>query len=191
MPRPLRSEIARSIANLAIEVGDPGRMAKARRIHRKGGVSAVEIDPRTASTSVSEDDSQYSVELSLDDTARAGEVPAAEVLVTSCDCDDKGDAACRHVLAGLLGLAEACEVNARLLDRWTDVPRDVAVQERPAQLAGDFFGEPGRRRAIPTLPSRPSSGFPPLLVDETDAGPVFEDAIATIRRTLTPYQARR
>ncbi len=191
MPRPLRSEVARSIANLAIEVGDPGRMAKARKIHRKGGVATVEINPRSASTSVSEDDEVFTVELGLDDAAKAGEVPVAEVLVTSCDCAADSDATCRHILAALLGLAEAFEVNARQLDRWTDVPRDVSVQERPAAQAGDFFGEQGRRRAVPVLPPRASSGFPPLRIDDTEAGPVFEDAIATIRRVLTPYQARQ
>ena len=191
MPRPLRSEIARSIANLAIEVGDPGRMAKARRIHRLGGSSSVEIEARLASVSVSDGEGVFVVELALEGAVDAGMVPTSDQLKTACDCDEEGDAPCRHVLAGLLGLAEAFEVNARLLDRWTDVPREAAVQERPSQHAEDFFGEPGRRRPVPTLRPPTNSQFPPLRIDETEAGPVFTDAVATIRKVLTPYQARR
>lgn len=191
MPRPLRSEIARAVANVAIETGDPGRMAKARRLHRKGAVSSVEIDARAASTSVIEDDESFVVELNVTKAAISGEVPSSEDLLPTCDCDDDGDAACRHILAGLLGLAEAFEVNPRLLDEWTDTVREVAVRERPTGQATDFFGEVGRRRPVPVLPPRAAMKFPPLIVEDTDAGPVFEDAVQTIRDALTQYQVRR
>lgn len=191
MPRPLRSETARAVANLAIETGDPGRMAKARRLHRKGAVSTVEIAARNASTSVIEEDESYVVELDLGETAISGQIPNSEDLLTTCDCDDDGDPACRHILAGLLGLAEAFEVNARLLDQWTDTVREVAVRERPAGNAADFFGQVGLHRPVPVLPPRTAMKFPSLTVEGTEAGPMFEDALQTIRRTLTPYRARR
>ena len=82
MPRPLRSEIARSIANLAIEVGDPGRMAKARRIHRLGGSSSVEIEARLASVSVSDGEGVFVVELALEGAVAAGMVPTSDQLKT-------------------------------------------------------------------------------------------------------------
>lgn len=190
MPRPLRSDTARAIANLAIEVGDPGRMAKARRLHRKGGVASVEVAARSASTSVSDADDAWSVELRLGPSTIPGQIPTPDDLTTTCDCGEGGDASCRHILAALLGLAEAFEVNARLLDEWTDAPREVSLRERPSDRANSFFGEPGTRRTITSLTPR-TVEFPPLLVDATDAGPVFEDAIKTIRRALTPYRARQ
>lgn len=190
MPRPLRSDAARAIANLAIEVGDPGRMAKARRIHRKGGVATLEIAARTASTSVSELDEVFGVELNLGESTIPGEIPTPDDLSSTCSCDHDGEAECRHVLAALLGLAEAFEINARMLDEWTDAPRQASVRDRPAQQGAGFFGQPGARRPITALTPRPVE-FPPLLVDETDAGAVFEDAVQIIRRTLTPYRARQ
>ena len=191
MPRPLRSEIARAVANVAIETGDPGRMAKARRLHRKGAVSSVEIDARAASTSVIEDDESFVVELNVTKAAISGEVPSSEDLLPTCDCDDDGDAACRHILAGLLGLAEAFEVNPRLLDEWTDTPREITTTARAHAHPAGFFGEQGRHRAIPSLQPRPKIDFPSLEVDQTAAGPVFEDATQAIKRTLSPYRPRQ
>ncbi len=191
MPRPLRSDTARAVANLAIELGDPGRMAKARRLHRKGAVTGVDIVERSAAASVIDGDDSFTVEILLGPNTVAGEVPRVEDVSTTCDCDEGGDPACRHVLAGVLGVAEAFEVNARHLLTWTDAPRKIADQRPSSPGSSDFFGEVGHRRSIPQLTPRGKVDFPALEVEATAAGPVFEDAIAAIRRVLTPYRAHR
>lgn len=195
MPRPLRSDTARAIANLAIEVGDPGRMAKARRLHRKGAVTGTDVMPRSATSSVIDGDESHTVQLDLDSDAMPGEIPSPQELTTLCDCDEGesggDDPACRHILAGLLGLAEAFETNARLLDEWTDTPREVTTRTRSQTHPVGFFGEEGKHRSIPTLPPRPRIEFPSLEVEQTAAGPVFEDATQAIRQALSPYRPRQ
>lgn len=148
MPRPLRSDTARAVANLAIEVGDPGRMAKARRLHRKGAVTGMDITPRSATASVIDGDESHTVQLDLDSAAMSGEIPSPAELTTQCECDESGDPACRHVLAGLLGLAEAFEANPRLLDEWTDTPREITTTARAHAHPAGFFGEQGRHLSL-------------------------------------------
>lgn len=193
MRRPLRSEVARAIANLAIEVGDPGRMAKARRIHRKGSVVALEIEPSVAYATVLDGEDSYEVSLKLGDLTVPGSIPTSDDLVTDCECDLPQDpAACQHALAALLGLAESFESNGRLLDLWTDststTPTKAPLQSEGAER---FFDRPASGVPVGRLNARAPVKFPSLQLDEVAAGPVFEDAIETIRKTLTRYRAQQ
>lgn len=193
MPRPLRSEVARAIANLAIEVGDPGRMAKARRIHRKGAVAALEIEPSAAYATVLDGDVSFEVSLKLDDLTEPGSIPRSDDLITDCDCDlPQEPASCQHALAALLGLAESFETNGRLLDLWTD-STSTAPAQAPLQSAGAerFFDRPASGVPVGQLNARAPVKFPSLQLDDVAAGPVFEDAVETIRRTLTRYRVQR
>ena len=182
--------MARATANLAIEIGDPGRMAKARRIHRKGGVAGVDVMARSVTATVVDGDESFEVDLLLGDNTARGVLPQPEDLTGECTCGESDGKACIHVLAAMLGLAEAFETNARLLDEWTDAPGEIAPNE-VLMGDGDFFGNPGQHTSIVALGARRPVEFPSLGVDEVAAGPVFEDAIEAIRRTITPYRARQ
>ena len=52
MRKPLRSETARRLVDLAVELGDPGRMAKARRLDRGAKVGTLRIEPGALSAQV-------------------------------------------------------------------------------------------------------------------------------------------
>ena len=190
MRRPLRSEVARTVANLAIELGDPGRMAKARRIHRSNGVSSVELIPGSAFAQVTDAAGEiHDVEVAVIGTVLAGEVPAPEHLELSCTCDDDGDTACIHRLAALLGIAEELEGNSRLLDVWT-APA-IEVSEVPVSTPGSFLGGPWQAPQVPKLIDRPVGDPPVLIADGLDAGPVVADALETIRRGVSRFRPHR
>ena len=194
MRRPLRSNEARSVANLAIDLGDPGRMAKARRIHRGNNVGSVDIGSGTAeATVVGLDGESYEVTISVDASVEPGEAPAAQDVSPSCTCDDEGDI-CTHALAAILGIAEEIEANGRLLQVWAGpASNETVTPEATVETTapGDFFT--GRWTAAPTIPQMPIITFgedPHLVVDEIDAGPVVVDARAAIKRGLSRYRVR-
>ena len=165
-------------------------MAKARRIHRRGGVAGVDVTPRTAIATVVDGDESFDVDLVLGDGVDPGAIPQPDDLTHTCTCGEGDDPACIHVLAAMLGLAEAFEANARLLDEWTDAPNDMS--SGPVVSGdGDFFGTPGQRIPVGAIRVRRPVEFPSLNVDDVAAGPVFEDAIEAIRRAVTPYRARQ
>lgn len=193
MRRPLRSDEARAIANLAIELGDPGRMAKARRLHRSNAVGEVDVRPSAALTGVTGADGElHEVSLVLDAVGGPGDIPSAVDVVTACSCDDHGDA-CVHALAAMLGLAETIEAEPDLLATWTgaDDAGSAATYTTPSDSALTYLR--GRWTDVAEAqPMSPVQGVPVprLIVDDVDAGPVVIDAIDTIKRQLSSLRAR-
>jgi hypothetical protein len=194
MRRPLRSDEARAIANVAIDLGDPGRMAKARRVHRSNGVGEVDIAAGIAGATVTDTDGTlYDVEVTIESPPVNGAIPAASDLGTTCECDDQGDT-CTHALAALLGIAEAIEANGRLLDLWTgsSAPTTpIGAYSSPSDNQQAFFaGAWSASVEMPKLVPIRLGEAPPLLVDEVDAGPVVINAIAAIGSGLKQYRAQ-
>ncbi|MFT7473346.1 MAG: hypothetical protein ACI81L_000261 [Verrucomicrobiales bacterium] len=195
MRRPLRSDEARAIANIAIDLGDPGRMAKARRVHRSNGVGEVDISGGIAEATVTDADGElHDVQVTIEFPPVNGPIPASSDLRTSCVCDDQGDT-CTHALAALLGIAEAVEANGRLLDLWTgsSAPTTpVGPYSSPSDDQQAFFeGAWSASIAIPKLVPIRFDQAPALVVDEVDAGPVVIDAIAAIGSGLRQYRAQQ
>ena len=194
MRRPLRSDEARSVANLAIDLGDPGRMAKARRIHRGNNVGSVDTSPGKAeATVVGLDGESQEVTITVEGSVPAGQAPTAADVTSTCTCDDEGDI-CTHGLAAILGIAEEIEANGRLLAVWAGEAIEEA--DTPVAAAGDssdsdFFS--GRWSSPPAIPQMSALKFgeePNLVVDNIDAGPVLVDARAAIKRGLSRYRVR-
>lgn len=194
MRRPLRSDEARSVANLAIDLGDPGRMAKARRIHRGNNVGSVDIvGGKAEATVVGLDGESQEVAITVEAEVPSGAAPTASDVISSCTCDDGGDI-CTHGLAAILGIAEEIEANGRLLAVWaggaTD-DEDVPIEIPEGGSDNDFFS--GRWTSPPTIPQMSGLKFgeePHLIVDDVDAGPVLVDARAAIKRGLSRYRVR-
>ncbi len=190
MRRPLRSDTARAVANLAIELGDPGRMAKARRLHRSNAVSAVDIMDGSAYALVVDATGMHcDVEIAVVSAVTAGTVPLPDELELSCSCEDDADVACIHELAALLGVAEELEGNARLLSVWVAPPIDTTKTTSPPQ--GSFMGGAWEAPAIPNITDRPVGETPDLTVDGLDAGPVFVDARESVRKGLSRFRSLR
>ncbi len=193
MRRPLRSDEARSVANLAIDLGDPGRMAKARRIHRGNNVGTVDIGPGVAETTVSDPSGEmYDVTITITEPTSDGQAPPADYVESSCTCDDGGDI-CTHGLAAILGIAEEIEANGRLLAVWAGESRSTETTIDPAAVpsADDFLGGNWVKAPVIVPLSTLQLGHEPnLIVDEVDAGPVVVDARGAIRRGLSRYRAR-
>ena len=193
MRRPLRSDEARSIANVAIDLGDPGRMSKARRMHRSNSVGTVDISPGVAHASVTDADGEiYEVEISVVAPPATGVLPSAGDLLTSCTCDDTGDT-CMHALAAVLGIAEEVEANGRVLELWTrsSPPEPVTDYQRPTSDSESFFTgawKAGIER--PSMTPLRVGQQPVLVVEDVDAGPVVVDARAAITDGLSRYRAR-
>lgn len=187
MRRPLRSDEARAVANLAIDLGDPGRMAKARRLHRSDSVGTVDIEGGVAQAIVADrDGDSHEVSVSVVAPPAGQKLPAASDIVAECDCDDTSDA-CQHALATILCIAEQVEADPRTIDRWTgaEAPPAVAAYVSPSGDAQSFFtGEwtpdPPAVKVTRLRPPTP----PHLLVDGVDAGPVIVDALDAIAKGL-------
>lgn len=193
MRRPLRSDEARSVANLAIDLGDPGRMAKARRIHRGNNVGSVDIGPGIAETTVSDPSGEiFDVAVTVLEPTPDGQAPVATDVESSCTCDDEGDI-CTHGLAAILGIAEEIEANGRLLAVWAGETRPdsgPADQVLPTS-ADDFLGGNWVKPAsVAPMTTLQLNNEPNLIVDDVDAGPVVVDARGAIRRGLSRYRAR-
>lgn len=195
MRRPLRSDEARGVANLAIDLGDPGRMARARRLHRANAVAEVEIEAGHAIATVTQSDGDvFDVDISVAGRPLSGVVPVANDLTPVCSCDDDGDV-CTHALAALLGIAEEIEANGRLLDLWVGsaAPTPTARHIAPSNASADsfFFGAWTEQRERAEASQLQLDEVPTLVVDSVDAGPVVVDAIRAIRSGLSRYRARR
>ena len=192
MRRPLRSDEARSVANLAIDLGDPGRMARSRRLHRASGVSEVEINPGVAHVSVSEPGGE-TFEVSIEIAAQLAPTtaPTAKDLSPSCSCDDDGDA-CTHALAALLGIAEEIEANGRLLEVWAgEAPTTISTPytASTADSQGFFEGAWTAHSGASQLSNLRIEQAPSLIVEDIDAAPVIADAVAAIRAGLSRYRS--
>ena len=194
MRRPLRSDEARSVANLAIDLGDPGRMAKARRIHRGNNVGSVDIGGGKAeATVVGLDGDSQEVTITVEADIAPGQAPSAADVSSACTCDDGGDI-CTHGLATILGIAEEIEANGRLLTVWSGGAAEE--EQQPVEVArdvsdNDFFN--GRWTSPPAIQQMSGLKFgeePHLVVDDIDAGPVLVDARAAIKRGLSRYRVR-
>jgi hypothetical protein len=195
MRRPLRSDEARGVANLAIDLGDPGRMARARRLHRANAVAEVEIEAGHACATVTQSDGDvFDVDIGVAGSPLPGAVPVANDLTPTCSCDDDGDA-CTHALAALLGIAEEIEANGRLLDVWvgSEGPAPSATYIAPSTSSADsfFLGVWAEQRERVDVSQQQSDEIPTLVVDSVDAGPVVIDAIRAIRAGLSRYRVRR
>lgn len=193
MRRPLRSDEARAVANLAIDLGDPGRMAKARRIHRGNHVGTVDIGPGVAETTVADPTGEvHDVAVVVEVAAQPGHAPAANDVSSTCSCDDGGDI-CTHGLAGILGIAEEIEANSRLLAVWAGgtVEEEGAIEVAFEGATDDFLaGNWTKTPVIPPMTPLRLDHEPSLIVDDVDAGPVVVDARAAIKRGLNRYRAR-
>jgi hypothetical protein len=195
MRRPLRSDEARGVANLAIDLGDPGRMARARRLHRANAVAEVGIEAGHARATVTQSDGDvFDVDISVAGPPLSGVVPVAGDLTPVCSCDDDGDA-CTHALAALLGIAEEIEANGRLLDLWvgSGAPETTATYIAPSPGSADsfFLGAWTEQRERIEVSQLQPDEIPTLVVDSVDAGPVVIDAIRAIRAGLSRYRVRR
>lgn len=188
MRRPLRSDSARGLANLAIDLGDPGRMARARRLHRGGAVGDLHIESGHLSTTVFEEgDESCRTEVQLSLPLRSHDVvpDAGSVSATDCSCEDENDV-CMHVLATVLTFAEEVEGDPALLSRWTDtapvVPTDDATLStaQRAFLSGSWTSDGGPAPLQPIDLGQAQRVDGPLTVDGVDAWPVFSDALATL-----------
>lgn len=192
MRRPLRSDESRAVANVAIDLGDPGRMAKARRVHRSNGVGSVDIEPGIAHASVADANGEiYDVEITVVSPPASGSIPTASDLQTSCTCEDHGDS-CMHALAALLGVAEEIEANGRILEIWTGSTPSVPTPDyaAPTGAAESFFHGNWLATDRLTLGQRPPGQPLTLVVDDVDAGDVFVDARRSIAEGLSRYRAR-
>lgn len=193
MRRPLRSAEARSVANLAIDLGDPGRMAKARRLHRGNSVGTVDIYHQAAEATVADPSGELmDVTITIDSPAQPGTAPLANTVTTTCGCDDDSTV-CMHALAAVLGVAEEIEANGRLLAIWggTEGPGpDLSSPKRPE--GADAFFSGAWTGAPPVSPLEPLKlgDDPVLAVDGVDAGPVLIEARGAIQRGLSRYRAR-
>ena len=187
MRRPLRSDVARAVANLAIDLGDPGRMAKARRLHRSHSVGTVDIEGGVAHAMVTERDGEsHEVSVSVVAPPSGQQIPAASDIVATCDCEDNSDA-CQHALATILCIAEEVEADIRTIDRWTgaEAPPEVATYVSPSGDAESFFtGEWTPNPPAITVPRLRPSTPPVLAVEGVDAGPVIVDALDAITKAL-------
>ncbi len=194
MRRPLRSDEARGVANLAIDLGDPGRMSRARRMHRANAVAEVEITPGVAHATVTDSSGEIhevSIAVAVKPTS-ASELSAGD-LEPECSCEDVGDS-CTHSLAALLGIAEEIEANARLREVWAGGPTNVAPTHYTGASIGNrafFEGAWATAQDSPTLTPLQLKQPPHLVVDELDAGPVVVDAVKAIRTGLSAFRAQR
>lgn len=190
MRRPLRSDEARSVANLAIDLGDPGRMSRARRLHRSNAVTEVEIEPGRAHATVTDPDGElHEVLIEVTTPTHGGATPPASDLSATCSCEDDGDT-CTHGLAALLGIAEEIEANGRLLAVWAGEVAPTRTTTYTASTTSSSFFD-GAWTTTPmkkTLTNLRYEKMVPLVVDDLDAGPVVIDAVAAIRSGLSRYR---
>lgn len=142
MRRPLRSDSARAVAGLAIEMGDPGRMSRARRLYRSSAVSDLRIKASVVVARVAEPDDQlFDVTVAAVGSIR-GHLPLAEDIKCECSCDDWGGA-CTHALAAVLALAEEVEFDPTHLDLWTSSPDQTTVPKPTIESSTEpIFGWP-------------------------------------------------
>ncbi len=180
MRRPLRSDEARAVAGLAIELGDPGRMARARRAHRGGAVTDVGVDVgRVRGVIAVEGEAPVTVEFRLHTAGEPGEVPEPEEIESECSADDED--MCVHRLAVILGFAEEVEANPELLSIWVAGPAGAEVEPPPApHRHHPFFTGDHEIVEHDPLPEHPAINVGSLVVDGLDVWPVLADARAAL-----------
>ncbi len=186
MRRPLRSEAARAVAALAIELGDPGKMAQARRLHRTGAVIEVGVDVGRVRCVVAVDDaSQAIVELCHHGTDPAGAVPDPMDLETTCSLDPDVDM-CVHRLAAVLGFAEEIEATPDVLGVWVSGPpgAEEAAPPPPHRHHPYFTGD-HRLLDEDELPPLPLAAPESLTIEGLDVWPVLLDAQERVRTAVT------
>lgn len=195
MRRPLRSDEARGVANLAIDLGDPGRMSRARRMHRANAVAEVEVTAGVAHATVTDPSGEiHEVSIAVGDAPASASSLSAVDLRPECTCEDDGDV-CTHSLAALLGIAEEIEANARLLELWAG---GTASNATPTKYTGasaghrSFFeGAWATAHKAPEISHLDFEQTPVLVVDDLDAGPVILDAVKAIRLGLSGFRAQQ
>lgn len=194
MRRPLRSDEARGVANLAIDLGDPGRMSRARRMHRANAVAEVEITPGIAHATVTDTSGEiHEVSIAVAVKPSSADELSASDLEPECSCEDDGDS-CTHSLAAILGIAEEIEANARLREIWAGGPANVVPTKYTGSSSGNrafFEGAWATAETSPTLTPLQLEHTPQLIVDELDAGPVVVDAVSAIRSGLSAFRAQQ
>ena len=179
MRRPLRSERARALADLAIDLGDPGRMARARRLHRSGAVGAIAVQPGEIDAAVyGSQPEPYRAVLELVGAPRDGSSLTAQDVLTSCSCPDFADA-CKHALATVLAFAEEVEATPTLLDDFIGQTLEVGADADGSRFDDDPFFTGGWRSDPPSveLTRLPIATPTSLVVDGVDAWPIVRGAL--------------
>lgn len=181
MRRPLRSDLARRVADLAVELGDPGRMARARRLYRAGTVNGLDVAPGHLEAGVYEAGApQHSTVIDTLEQPSPGELPSADAITARCTCDDDATA-CVHVLATVLSFAEEVEVAPELIGDWT------AATKTESPSSGDdeeFFASSVSLHRTP-LPPLPRAAGSPDPLDGVMAIDVVDDARRAVAQALS------
>lgn len=184
--RPLRSALGRSIADLAIELGDPGRMMRARKLHRAGHVGEIAVQSlRLHAPVFGSDNDVYETSVMSDGSGSlAGPTPEFGRMRAECTCPDWGDA-CKHALALLLTFAEEVEDQPHLVEVFLNEAQTEESNDRPPAHQHPFLSNDHLEEfsvgAVDPIAADPSAQ---LLFEGTDAWPILRDAIETMRRTL-------
>ncbi len=196
MSRPLRSERSRAVVGLAIDAGDPGRMARARRLHRSRAVTGLVVRPRSLESVVYGSlPEPYDVEIdvvggaSLEyESSSDVTMPAAASLRARCTCADLTEV-CKHVLATLLALAEEVEAAPSLLDEFLG---ETAALDDPDDLdSSPFFTGPWvRPRSALRLERYHLPEPSPMVVDGVDAWPILDSAIVQASAEISRRRGR-
>jgi hypothetical protein len=162
-------------------------MARARKLHRSGSIGDISVEAGELSTLVygSQPD-PYRVVLSLSaDQRMVWGIPEPEAITSSCTCPD-ADAICKHALATVLTFAEEVEADSRLLDEFLGRGGAVATEDPGQRPDADPFFEGAMHDDLNVGPFEPMEhrASPTMLVEATDAWPVFVDAVNAIGREL-------
>lgn len=188
MRRPLRSDAARALADLAIELGDPGRMARARKLHRSGAVGEITVTPGRLATTIFGSDgerSQAVIEIALPLPSSVQVPDPSSVWNTSCSCEDSAPR-CPHVLATLLRMAERVESDPASLTSWTTEHPSGSATGLRTNGPDPFLDGKWRSDLAPVrFPACADPDVAPLLIaDGVDAWPVLADARSALSARL-------
>jgi hypothetical protein len=185
--KPLRSALGRSIADLAIELGDPGRMMRARKLHRAGHVGEIVVESLRLNAPVfGSDNDVYETSVMSDGSGSlAGPTPEFGRMRSECTCPDWGDA-CKHALALLLTFAEEVEDQPHLVEVFLNEGQAAESDDRPSTLQHPFLTNDGLEGfTVGSVEPIAAETSAQLLFEGTDAWPVLRDAIETMRRALS------
>lgn len=177
-PNPL---VAVMFSTLAAEMADPDRFRRGRNYVRDHAVGDVDIRDGLAVVDVQGSRSQpYVVTIRVRGVRRAAAaaagagklnaiVPRPDDLTISCSCPDWGDP-CKHGVAALLALGEACAADPSLLATFRMTDREPLPDDEPTRgrthltlvppapdPLDEFFGrdyEPGPVEALPPRPTK-------------------------------------
>lgn len=178
-PRPpIRSDEARAIVDLATASVEPGVMVKAKRLHRRRGVTDLDVQPGQLVGTLDDDAGADTTTITIDSASWVPDsLPALDQLVHTCEAD--GEESCEHIAATLLELASLVEENQRLLARFTTDPDGSA--ETTEDLGND------RPTSIPHLETL----LVPIDIEIGDEEDVdIAAVIAEARRVITSSVSR-